>query len=103
MTQVRIDLHDADQRPVVAELDIRRDTVEIRCRDGGRDGGRDRLVAVQDRDALRAWLSHPDGVLSCDDTTWSTWDGESVALYVRGFVPTCFLRRHVIERVRLHL
>lgn len=96
MPRVRIDLVDAENQPVTAELDIRRDTVEIRCRDVRRN----RLVAVQDRQNLLDWLTNPAGVLSCDDTTWACGPGTNVSLYIADFVPSYFLRPHVVDRLK---
>jgi hypothetical protein len=104
MAQVRLDLVDVGHRPVVAELDIGRDTVEVRYR--SRDhASQDRPVAVLERKALSAWLAHPDGLLTCGDDgqmSWG-WSGLGVFVHIRDLVPSCFLRPDVIEHLRLYL
>ena len=92
--RMTLDLVDADWRPVSAELSIRRDTVEIRCRD--------RLVAVQDRDRLTAWLAKPDGLLSVDDVRWM-WTGWAFSICVPGLVPAFALGFGVVDELRRRL
>jgi hypothetical protein len=91
---VTIDLLDVDRTAVSAEVSIRRDTVEIRCRE--------QLVAVQGRDQLRDWLARPDGLLNCDETTW-LWNGWSVSLCIAGMVPVRALGFDVVEDLRRHM
>jgi hypothetical protein len=91
---VTLNLVDADWHPVTAELNIRRDTVEIRCRE--------RLVAVQDRDRLAEWLARPDGLLTCDELSW-LWSGWSISIHIRNLVPPFALTMPVIEDIRRHL
>jgi len=91
---VTLDLVDADWRPVSAELSIRRDTVEIRCRN--------RLIAIQDRDQLTEWLARPDGALICDELSW-LWTGWAVSIYIRHEVPAFALPFPVIDDLRRRL
>ncbi len=92
--RMTLDLVDADWRPVSAELSIRRDTVEIRCRN--------RIIAVQDRDRLKAWLAKPDGLLSVDDVHWM-WTGWAFSICVPGLVPAFRLGFGVVEELRRRL
>lgn len=91
MPSMTLDLVDADWRPVAAELSVRRDTVEIRCRD--------RLVAVQDRQGLSAWLARPDGMLTVDETHW-LWNGWAFSIYIRDLVPVFVLEFGVVDDLR---
>jgi hypothetical protein len=89
-----LDLVDTDWQPVTAELSIRRDTVEIRCRGA--------LVAVQDRQQLSEWLARPDGALTVDEMSW-LWTGWAISIYIRNLVPPFALTIPVVEDLRRHL
>lgn len=91
---VRLDLADIGHRPLVAELEIRTDTVTVRCRD--------QLIAEISRWELSEWLAHPEGTLACGDDgqmIWG-WSGLGVWIYLRELVPTCFLRPDVVDHLR---
>ncbi len=96
MPKVRIDLIDADRRPVVAEVDIRDDTVEIHCRDLYRGS----LVAIQDRAQLRDWLADPLGTLVADDASWGSAGHGGIWLSVPDLVQSCWLTPDVVDRLR---
>ena len=85
-----LDLVDRWGRPVVAELTVRRETVEVRCRD--RSG-------IADRDVLRRWLHAPEGVYAYDDLAWLRI-GTGVALAVDDTVPAFPLTGHVLASLR---
>ena len=83
-------LPDISGSPVTVQLRIRRETVEVWCRD--------RLVAILDRDQLAAWLGDPDGALICDEMSWM-WShmASVVCIYIRDAVPAYPLSRHVVD------
>jgi hypothetical protein len=89
---VLLDLLDRWQRPVTAELTIRRDTVEMRCSG--------RMVGIADRDVLRSWLHDPDGEFAYDDLAWLDLGHGGVALHVDEMVPAFVLRDHVVADLR---
>lgn len=91
---VTLDLLDTDWCPVSAEVRIRRDTVETRCQG--------KLVGVQDRDTLTAWLADPYGILDVDELSWMC-SGWQVSICIRGLVPTYRLQTEVVENLRRHL
>ena len=83
-------LPDISGSPVTVQLRIRRETVEVWCRD--------RPVAILDRDQLAAWLAHPDGALICDEMSWM-WShmASVVCIYIRDAVPAYPLSQHVVD------
>jgi hypothetical protein len=86
-----IDLRDRWNRAVTAEVTIRRDTVEIRCRET--------IVGITDRELLRDWLRRPEGVLAYDELAWLTV-GNGVALAIDDIVPAWVLAEHVLVDLR---
>jgi hypothetical protein len=89
-----LELLDAWRRPVTAEVAIRRDTVEVRCRD--------RLVGVADRDLLRAWLGAPFGVFAYDDVAWLQANS-GIVLCISDVVAGHDLGVHVVDDLRSRL
>lgn len=92
--RMRLDVEDHLGAPVVLDVSIRRDTVELRVQDT--------LMGIADRDRLREWLRAPDGMFVCDELTW-LWNGFSVGIHVRDLVPASQLRSHVVETLRMYL
>lgn len=92
--KLRLDVEDRLGAPLILDVSIRRDTVELRLRDV--------LVGVADRGRLREWLGTPAGRFVCDELTW-LWNGYSVGISVRDQVPASLLRAHVVETLRLYL
>jgi hypothetical protein len=91
---VTLDLLDTEWCPVQAEVRIRRDTVETRCRG--------KLVGVQDREVLTDWLASPWGILDVDQLSWMC-SGWAVSVCITGMVPTYRLTTEVVEDLRRHL
>lgn len=89
-----IDLLDKWGRRTVAEVVIRLDTVEVRCRDV--------IVGVADRDLLRDWLREPGGVYAYDEMAWLA-TGNGVALAIDDVVPPWVLADHVLVGLRERL
>jgi hypothetical protein len=89
-----LDLLDAWNRPVTAEVMIRRETVEVRCRD--------RLAGIADRDILRTWLGAPFGVYAYDDITWLHLH-PGIALCLADQVSGHVLTPHVVDDLRSRL
>lgn len=86
-----LELVDRWTRQVVAEVVVRRDTVELRVGD--------HLVGIADRDYLRDWLRHPNGCFAYDDVAWSV-TGDGVALMVEDRVPMWPLADHQLYDLR---
>jgi hypothetical protein len=86
-----IHLLDRWGRQAEAELVVRRDTVEMRCRDV--------LVGVANRDYLRQWLRNPEGVYVYDDMSWMV-TGNGIALSLGDVVPSWPLEDHVLAGIR---
>lgn len=91
---VQLDLLDRWSRPVTAELAVRRDTVEVRCRDA--------VAGVADRALLRCWLADPHATLAYDDVAWLSGPG-GVALSIGDLVPCWWLADHVLLALRERL
>jgi hypothetical protein len=91
---LRVDAIDQDHLAVVVELSLRRDTVEVRCRN--------KLAGIADRDTLRSWLRDPQGIYEYDDMAW-LWNGYAVGVCIRNMLPTNLLRPHVVENLRMFL
>lgn len=91
MSLMSIELSDRWGRPAVAEVAIRRDTVEIRCRET--------VVGIVERDLLRAWLREPEGVYAYDEMAWLRV-GNGIALAIDDIVPAYVLADHVLRDLR---
>jgi hypothetical protein len=89
-----LDVLDAWHRPVTAEVMIRRDTVEMRCRD--------RLAGIADRDVLRGWLRAPFGVFAYDDIVWLHLS-TGVALCIGDVISGHVLSQQVLADLRSRL
>jgi hypothetical protein len=86
-------LSDRWGRPVLAEIDLHRDTVEVWCHGV--------LVGAPDRDALRAWLTAPAGVYAVDDLVWiPAPTGRGVALAIDDVVPATWLPDAAVAALR---
>jgi hypothetical protein len=90
-TNVVLKVTDTDYQPATIELKIDSDKVEIHCRG--------RLVAVQDREDLSAYLARPNGPLSCGDLVW-LWSGWQFRIWIRHLVPAHLLAFGVVEDLR---
>lgn len=87
-----LELMDRWERPIVAEMVIRRDTVELYCHG--------RLAGSADRDLLSGWLRQPAGVLAYDGCAWLDLGYGGVALHVDDLVPAFVLRDHIVADLR---
>ena len=86
-----IDVSDKWGRKLIAEVVIRLDTVEVRCRDA--------IVGIADREMLRGWLRAPGGVYAYDEMAWMA-AGNGVALVIDDVVPPWVLADHVLQGLR---
>ena len=91
---LQIHMLDRWGRPVSAEIAVRRDTVEMRCRES--------LVGIADRDRLRAWLREPQGVYAYDEIAW-LGVSNGVALAIEDVVPAWVLDDQVLNGLREEL
>ncbi len=82
-------LQDTWDRQVVAEVVVRRDTVEFRLNDV--------LVGSMVRDVLGVWLGHPTGTFKYDDMHWITNEHGSVGLAIGQSVPVQWLADDVVR------
>lgn len=89
-----LDLLDSTGRPVVVQLRVRPDDVELCC-----EG---KCLGMLERQALRVWLREPDGSLTHGGGVWR-WTGERVALGVPGLVPARELGHHVLAILRMYV
>ena len=89
-----LDLLDTTGRPVVVQLRVRSDAVELCC-----EG---RCLGQLARQTLGTWLRAPDGALAHGDGVWR-WTGDHVALGVPGLVPARELGHHVLAILRMYV
>jgi hypothetical protein len=87
-----VDLIDKWSRQVTAEIVIRLDTVEVRCREA--------IVGVADRELLRRWLRDPNGMYAYDEMAWMHGPMTGIALAIDDIVPPSWLPDHVVARLR---
>jgi hypothetical protein len=86
-----IDVLDRWGRQATAEVTVRAETVELKMFDT--------VVGIADRDYLRQWLRHPEGVYAYDEMAWLTV-ADGIALAIDDMLPPWVLDNHVLSGLR---
>jgi hypothetical protein len=87
-----IEMLDRWHRPATVEVNVRRDTVELRCEDT--------IVGIANRDFLHAWLRNPDSPYVYDETTWLPMGFGDVALAIDDRIPAWCLSRSILNNLK---